>query len=69
MYDEDKMATEIMDNQVVYVLPRVIGGDVVYKTRSSVEWVIKTKTDEPIEGTVEARCPRAYTSRVKVTLQ
>ncbi|MFA9436550.1 MAG: M14 family metallopeptidase [Candidatus Bathyarchaeota archaeon] len=51
------------------MLPRVIGGDVVDKTRSSVEWVIKTTTDEPVEVTVEARCPRAGTSRVKVTLQ
>ena len=51
------------------MLPRVIGGDVVDKTRSSVEWVIKTPTDEPVEVTVEVRCPRAGTSRVKVTLQ
>ncbi len=39
------------------------------KTRSSIEWVIKTATDEPIEVTIEARCPRAGTSQVKVTLQ
>lgn len=51
------------------MLPRVIGGDVVDKTRSSVEWVIKTVTDEPVEVTVEARCPRAGTSRVNITLQ
>ncbi|MBT7915143.1 hypothetical protein HN588_14685, partial [Candidatus Bathyarchaeota archaeon] len=51
------------------MLPRVIGGDVVDKTRSSVEWVIKTASDELVEVTVEARCPRAGTSRVRVTLQ
>jgi len=51
------------------LLPRVIGADVVDKTRSQVEWVIKTYTDEPLEAAVEARCPRAGTHRAKVTLQ
>ena len=51
------------------LLPRVIGADVVDKTRSSVEWVIKTKTDEPLEVTIETRCPRAGTDRKKVILQ
>ncbi len=51
------------------LLPRVIGADVVDKTRSSVEWVIKTETEGPVEVTIEARCPRAGTNRVKVTLQ
>ena len=51
------------------MLPRVIGADVVDKTRSSVEWLIKTKTDEPLEVTIETRCPRAGTDRKKVILQ
>ena len=51
------------------LLPRVIGADVVDKTRSSVEWVIKTDTDEPYEVTIETRCPRAGTDRKKVILQ
>ena len=51
------------------LLPRVIGADVVDKTRSSVEWVIKTKTEEPLEVTIETRCPRAGTDRKKVILQ
>jgi len=49
------------------LLPRVIGEEVVDKTRSSVEWVIKT--EKPVEVTIEARCPRAGTDRKKVTLQ
>jgi len=52
-----------------FLLPRVIGADVVDKTQSQVEWVIKTYTDEPLEAAVEARCPRAGTHRTKVTLQ
>ena len=51
------------------LLPRVIGGDVVDKTRSSVEWVVKTATDAPVDVTIEAKCPRAGTDRVKVILQ
>lgn len=51
------------------LLPRVIGADVVDKTKSSVEWVIKTKLDEPIEAVIEARCPRAGTHRQRVILQ
>jgi murein tripeptide amidase MpaA len=51
------------------LLPRVIGGDVVDKTKSSVEWVVKTETEGPIDVTIETRCPRAGTDRVKVTLQ
>ena len=49
------------------LLPRIIGADVIDKTRSSVEWVVKS--DKPVELTIEARCPRAGTDRVKVTLQ
>ena len=51
------------------LLPRVIGADVVDKTRSSVEWVIKTSSDKPVEVELETRCPRAGTSRKKVMLQ
>ena len=51
------------------LLPRVIGGDVVDKTRSSVEWVVKTETDGPVDVTIETHCPRAGTDRVKVILQ
>lgn len=51
------------------LLPRVIGADVVDKTKSSVEWVVKTESDEPIEVVVMTRCPRAGTHREKVTLQ
>jgi hypothetical protein len=51
------------------LLPRVIGADVVDKTRSSVEWVVKTESDSPVDVTIETRCPRAGTDRVKVTLQ
>lgn len=51
------------------LLPHVIGADVVDRTRSQVEWVIKTYTDEPLEAAVEARCPRAGTHSAKVTLQ
>ncbi|MCW4012147.1 MAG: hypothetical protein NWF07_04050, partial [Candidatus Bathyarchaeota archaeon] len=50
------------------LLPRVIGADVVDKTRSSVEWVIKTDST-PMDVVVEARCPRAGTARKRVTLQ
>ncbi|MCW4051012.1 MAG: hypothetical protein NWE89_14890 [Candidatus Bathyarchaeota archaeon] len=46
------------------LLPRVIGADVVDKTRKQVEWVIKTN-GEP----VEARFLRAGTHRMTVTLQ
>ena len=51
------------------LMPRVIGADIVDKTRSSVEWVVKTNTTKPVEVTIEARCPRAGTHQVKVTLQ
>ena len=51
------------------LLPRVIGADVVDRTRSQVEWVVKTDTDEALEATIEARCPRAGTHRARVTLQ
>ena len=49
--------------------PRVLGADVMDKTQGIVEWVIKTETDEPIEVTLEARCPRAGTQRVNLILK
>jgi hypothetical protein len=51
------------------LLPRVIGADVVDKTRKSIEWVVKTESDEPIEVVIETRCPRAGKDRKKVILQ
>ncbi|HUV33855.1 MAG TPA: M14 family metallopeptidase [Candidatus Desulfaltia sp.] len=50
------------------LLPRVVGEEVVDRTRRQVEWVVKTR-GEPLEATVVARCPRAGTHRAKVTLQ
>jgi len=50
------------------LLPRVIGADVVDKTRRNVEWIIKTESDT-IDVIIEVRCPRAGTHRKKVTLQ
>ena len=49
------------------LLPRVVGDEVVDKTRASVEWVVKTST--PVEVTLVARCPRAGTHRVVVRLE
>jgi len=51
------------------LLPRVVGAEVVDNTRRQVEWVIKTSTDEPLDVTLTARCPRAGIHRVSVTLQ
>jgi len=50
------------------LLPRVVGGDVIDKTRRSVEWVLKTDGPGPFEVGVVARCPRAGTHRRKLTL-
>ncbi len=49
------------------VQPRVIGADVIDKTKSSVEWIVRA--DDPVEVSIVTRCPRAGTDRVKVTLQ
>lgn len=51
------------------LLPRVIGEDVVDKTKSSVEWVIKKSDDSPVEINVVARCPRAGLDRRSVMIQ
>jgi hypothetical protein len=48
------------------LLPRVVGGEVVDKTRAHVEWVIKTS--EPLEVSIAARCARAGTHRTNVVL-
>jgi len=97
-YNHDEFVTELLNNRIVYVLPRVnpdgaevfltkpyhytAGGipnpefwdgeghyeEVVDRTRRQVEWVVKTDA-EGLEVTVVARCPRAGTNRVSVTLQ
>jgi hypothetical protein len=54
---------------VKLLLPRVIGADVVDKTGSRVEWVVKTLTDRPVEVIIVARCPRVGTDIKKVILQ
>ncbi|MCX6643171.1 MAG: M14 family metallopeptidase [Candidatus Bathyarchaeota archaeon] len=46
--------------------PRVVGGEVIDKTRASVEWVVKT--EKSMEIIVEARCARAGTHRKKMEL-
>ena len=48
------------------LLPRVVGGEVIDRTKRSVEWAVKT--EGPGEVTVEARCPRAGTHRKTLTL-
>jgi hypothetical protein len=48
------------------LLPRVVGGEVVDKTKAHVEWVIKARKSVEVE--VVARCARAGTHRVKITL-
>ena len=48
------------------LLPRVVGGEIVDKTRAIVEWVVKTK--DPGNVVVVARCSRAGTHRTTVSL-
>jgi hypothetical protein len=48
------------------LLPRVVGGEVIDKTKRNVEWVVKT--EGPVDVTVEARCPRAGTHRRRLAL-
>jgi len=50
------------------LLPRVVGGDVIDKTRRSVEWVVKTEGPGPFQVGVVARCPRAGTHRGRIVL-
>ena len=46
--------------------PRVVGGEVIDKTRRNVEWVVKTS--EQADLILEVRCPRAGTDRRKLAL-
>ncbi|MBN1682731.1 hypothetical protein JW865_04170 [Candidatus Bathyarchaeota archaeon] len=48
------------------IAPRVVGGEIIDKTRSNVEWVVKT--DKSQEVTVEIRCSRAGTDFKKLLL-
>ena len=48
--------------------PRVVGGEVIDKSKRNVEWVVKTKTTSPAEVGVEVRCPRAGIDRRTITL-
>ena len=48
--------------------PRVVGGEVIDRSRRNVEWVVKTASADPVELLLEVRCPRAGTDRATVTL-
>ena len=48
--------------------PRVVGGEVIDRSRRNVEWVVKTASEVPVELLLEVRCPRAGTDRSTVTL-
>jgi len=48
--------------------PRVVGDEVIDRTRRNVEWVVKTETTDPVEVALEVRCPRAGTDRKKLVL-
>lgn len=48
--------------------PRVVGGEVIDRTRRNVEWVVKTEKTDPVEVALEVRCPRAGTDRKKLVL-
>ncbi len=48
------------------LLPRMVGGEVIDRTKRSVEWVVKT--DGPGDVMIEVRCPRAGTHRKTLTL-
>jgi murein tripeptide amidase MpaA len=48
------------------LLPRVVGGEVIDRTKRSVEWVVKT--ENPGDVMIEVRCPRAGTHRKNLTL-
>ena len=43
--------------------PRVVGGEVIDRSKRNVEWVVKTETAGPAEVEVEVRCPRAGTDK------
>jgi len=51
------------------LLPRVIGEDVLDKSRRSVEWVIKTNNDDINEIQIKVACPRAGKDHCSVILQ
>ena len=48
------------------LLPRVVGGEIVDKSRAHVEWVIKTGDSKDVK--IIARCPRAGTHRIKIDI-
>lgn len=63
---QEKVNLGHLDGRSVKILaPRVVGGEVIDRTRASVEWVVKT--EKPLEIIVEARCARAGTHRKKIT--
>ena len=49
------------------LLPRVVGGEVIDRSKRQVEWVVKGKPGSKV--TVVARCPRAGVNRETITLQ
>jgi hypothetical protein len=48
--------------------PRVVGGEVIDRSRRNVEWVVKKETVEPVEVSLEVQCPRAGTDRRSLIL-
>jgi murein tripeptide amidase MpaA len=48
--------------------PRVVGGEVIDRSRRNVEWVVKTASADPVELLLEVKCPRAGTDRKTITL-
>jgi hypothetical protein len=48
--------------------PRVVGGEVIDRSRRNVEWVVKTETAELVEISLEVKCPRAGTDRRRLLL-
>jgi hypothetical protein len=49
------------------ILPREVGGEIIDKTRASVEWVVKTTGKTDVE--LVARCPKAGTHRIILKLE
>jgi murein tripeptide amidase MpaA len=48
--------------------PRVVGGEVIDRSRRNVEWVVKTASADPVELLLEVKCPRAGTDRKTIPL-
>jgi hypothetical protein len=48
--------------------PRVVGGEVIDRSRRNVEWVVKKASTESVELLLEVKCPRAGTDRKTITL-